>query len=136
MFAGACYRRYPERNRDLEELVAGVAPILKIDIFDRNFDSSDDNYRFPDSYRPLIRGTLSPDLVHHAYREYEYGLNLNSVKQSGTMFARRVLELMASGTLVIGNYSRGVRAMFGELATSGDIGEEADNRVRELVRER
>ncbi|KRD47286.1 hypothetical protein ASE27_02640 [Oerskovia sp. Root918] len=132
MFAGAYYRRYPDRNRDLESLVSHVSSVVEVEIFDRNLHEQDENYKFPDSYLPLIKGTLSPDSVHHAYRAYEYGLNLNSVKQSATMFARRVFELMASGTLIVGNYSRGVRMLFGNLTTSVDAGEEAAGRIQEL----
>lgn len=133
MFAGAYYRRYPDRNRDLESLVSQVSSVIDVEIFDRNLHERDENYQFPDSYLPLIKGTLSPDSVHHAYRGYEYGLNLNSVKQSATMFARRVFELMASGTLVVGNYSRGVRMLFGDLTASVDAGEEAASRIQELA---
>ncbi len=36
------------------------------------------------------------------------------------MFARRVFELMASNTLVVSNYSKGVRLLFGELVIASD----------------
>lgn len=122
MFAGAYYRRYPERNRDFESMVDQLALSHNVEIYDRNLGTELDEYRFPDRFAPLIQGTLAPGDVPTAYKRYRYGLNLNSVKQSTTMFARRVFELMASGTLVIGNYSRGVRTMFGDLTVSVDDG--------------
>ncbi len=102
MFAGAFYRRYPERNQDLESMVDELAPVYDIDIYDRNFGSELEDYRFPDRYAEHIRGTLAPGDVPEAYKRYRFGLNMNSVKQSTTMFARRVFELMGSGTLVLG----------------------------------
>ncbi|MBE9926486.1 glycosyltransferase [Cellulosimicrobium cellulans] len=129
MFAGAFYRRYPERNQDLESMVDELAPVYDIDIYDRNFGSELEDYRFPDRYAEHIRGTLAPGDVPEAYKRYRFGLNMNSVKQSTTMFARRVFELMGSGTLVLGNYSRGVRALFGDLTIAVDDGGSA----RELI---
>jgi glycosyltransferase involved in cell wall biosynthesis len=129
MFAGAFYRRYPERNQDFESMVDELAPAYPIDIYDRNFGSDLEDYRFPDRYAEHIRGTLAPGDVPDAYKRYRFGLNMNSVKQSTTMFARRVFELMGSGTLVLGNYSRGVRTLFGDLTIAVDDGGGA----RELI---
>ena len=46
------------------------------------------------------------------YKESEFGLNFNTVTDSNTMFARRVFELMASNTVVLSNYSKGVYRLF------------------------
>lgn len=40
---------------------------------------------------------------------------MNSIEQSQTMFARRVFETLASNTVIVGNYSRGVKNLFGDL---------------------
>ena len=49
-----------------------------------------------------------------------YGINMNSVQQSQTMFARRVFEMMASNTITVGNYSRGLKNYFGDLTICTD----------------
>jgi spore maturation protein CgeB len=40
---------------------------------------------------------------------------MNSVSQSQTMFARRAFEMLASNTVTVGNYSRGMKNYFGDL---------------------
>ncbi|GAB2475037.1 hypothetical protein GCM10027030_06660 [Luteococcus sediminum] len=119
-FAGAYYRRYPERIIDLEHLSAALADSGPFHIYDRNFGQPEGDYSFPEDYRQFIVGGLTPSEIDIAYKGYTANLNLNSVKQSQSMFARRVYELMASNTLVISNFSRGLRAMFGDLALASD----------------
>src|SRR5699024_7686313 len=80
----------------------------------------------------IVGGGLGPDQIGVPYKAYTRNLNLNSVKQSQSMFARRVFELMASNTLVLSNYSRGMRMMFGDLTISTDSGKELLRRLREL----
>ncbi|MBL4941079.1 MAG: FkbM family methyltransferase [Colwellia sp.] len=122
-FAGAYYVKYPDRTKDLESLVSSLPKIKALEIFDRNFGKSDPNYMFPPQYTPYIVGTLPFDKIDIAYKGYKYAINLNSIKQSQTMFARRVYELLASNTLTISNYSKGIRLMFGDLVACSDSGE-------------
>ncbi len=61
---------------------------------------------------------------------YRYGINMNTIKQSQTMFARRVFELLASNTVVVSNFSRGVRLLFGDLVISSDDAAELHRRLK------
>lgn len=131
-FAGSYYVRYPERARDLDMLLEIFLEMSGVDIYDRQFGKNDPNYAFPEKYEPLILGNLKYDEIDLAYKGYQYGINLNSVKYSPTMFARRVYELLASNTLVISNYSKGVRLFFGDLAVSSDNKNEVLNKIRQL----
>lgn len=121
-FAGAYYRRYPERTRDLESFMARVPEFKPIEIFDRNFGKTDEQYAFPKNYRDYIVGTLASSEIDLAYKGYEFSINLNSVKESQSMFARRVYELLASNTTVVSNYSRGLELMFGDIPVISDSG--------------
>src|SRR5690606_1736939 len=51
---------------------------------------------------------------------------------SQTMFARRVFELLASNTVVVSNFSRGVRLLFGDLVISSDNADQISSRVRTI----
>jgi glycosyltransferase involved in cell wall biosynthesis len=88
---------------------------------------------FPDKYGPLIQGNLPFAEVEKSYKGYEFGINLNSVKQSQTMYARRALDLMVSNTHVVSNYSRGLRLMFGDLVVSSDDAKEIQRQVKSLL---
>lgn len=131
-FAGAYYVRYPERTRDLESFVKELPAHRPLEIYDRNYGKDDPNYQFPAEYQPHIVGTLPFTEIDKAYKGYRYAINLNSIKQSQTMFARRVYELLGSNTLTISNYSRGVRLMFGDLVVTSDSGNEIRRRLEQL----
>ncbi|WP_147463486.1 FkbM family methyltransferase [Cellulomonas triticagri] len=133
VFAGAYYRRYPERTRDLASLVRALPALRPVEIFDRNLGGTDEAYRFPEEYQELIVGTLAPHEVADAYRGYRFAVNLNSVKQSQTMLARRVFELLASNTLTVSNYARAARVLFGDLVVTTDDGLEAERRLRGIT---
>lgn len=111
-FAGAYYRKYKERTRvfDLfaEHFMAGNG----LDIYDRNQLAE---HAFPAKYQPCILGSLPPSQIDVAYKGYYYGINMNSTQQSQSMFARRVFEMLASNTITVGNFSRGVKNYFGDL---------------------
>lgn len=132
-FAGAYYARYPERQRDFDSLIGGLSEFMPVEIYDRNYGKDDPNYMFPEHYRGLIRGGLPYDQIDRAYKGYDFGINLNSVKQSQSMFARRVFDLMLSNTHVVSNFSRGLRLLFGDLVTSTDSGQHAFENVRSIT---
>lgn len=131
-FAGSYYLRYPERQRDFASLVDTVVKLRPLEIHDRNFDNPHPHYVFPEKYHQYIVGTLPFSEIDKAYKGYRYGINMNTIKQSQTMFARRVFELLASNTIVVSNFSRGVRVLFGELVVSSDSVSELDSRLREI----
>lgn len=128
-FAGAYYRKYPERTVDLENLSEALDESGTFHIYDRNFGQPEGDYSFPEEYRRFIVGGLEPSEIDIAYKGYTANLNLNSVKQSQSMFARRVYELMACNTLVISNFARGLRTMFGDLALVSDSPEQTARRL-------
>lgn len=116
-FAGSYYTtQHAERMYDLELL---LKPALHygLHIYDRNFNSSGTDrikYQFPKVYQPYIRGKLEyPEMVA-AYKRFKVFLNVNSVKYSSTMCARRVFELLACGTPVISTYSTALTELLGE----------------------
>jgi len=131
-FAGAYYVRYPERTRDLIDYIAELPKFKPLEIFDRNFGKDDVNYQFPAEYQPYIVGTLPFNEIDKAYKGYRYAINLNSIKQSQTMFARRVFELLGSNTITVSNFSRGVRLLLGELVISSDNGREIVERLKQM----
>lgn len=119
-FAGAYYVKYPERTRDLNAFVDDLSQYKPFIIYDRNYHNNDDNYKFPEKFTPFIKGNLPYEQIDKAYKGYNYSINLNSIKQSQGMFARRVFEVLASNTILVSNYSRAVRLLLGDLVASSD----------------
>lgn len=119
-FAGAYYHRYQDRCRVFDAFSEYFISSRGFDIYDRNYQNDKPEYKFPEQYDPYILGRLDPSEIDIAYKGYVYGINMNSITQSQTMFARRVFELIASNTLVVGNFSRGVKNYFGDLTFCTD----------------
>jgi len=119
-FAGSYYAKQMERNRTFSRMVRTLSELGKVEIFDRYMNTKDERLAFPQRFAHLIVGTLEPSDIDRAYKGYYYGLNMNTVRDSQTMFSRRALELLASNTVVIGNYSKGLRNFLGDLTVSTD----------------
>ena len=119
-FAGAYYVKYPARTKDLNNFIKCFSKVKPFVIYDRNYYKNDENYSFPPQFEFFIEGNLPFEEIDKAYKGYDYTVNLNSVKQSQSMFARRVYEALASNTILVSNYSRGLRTIFGDLVLSSD----------------
>lgn len=132
-FAGSYYLRYPERQRDMDRLLDTVMEFGPVEIYDRNHDRQHPHYLFPERYRHLVLGSLPFAKINLAYKGYGFGITINTIKQSQTMFARRAFELMASNTLVISNYSRAVRCFFGDLVVCSDNADQLRRRLAALT---
>lgn len=117
-FAGTYYaNRFEDRRKQMDVLLE-CAKDYNFDIYDRmhgNTSVGYENYLFPEPFRKFIRGRLEYNDMLKAYHRYRFFLNTNSVVDSGTMFSRRVFELLACGTPVITTPSVGIKRFFGEL---------------------
>lgn len=134
-FAGSYYLRYPQRQRDFASIIDTVNQFKGLDIYDRNFENPHSHYIFPDKYRKYILGCLPFEEIDKAYKGYNYGINMNTIKQSQSMFARRVYELLASNTVVISNFSRGVRTTFGDLVVCSDEPTQIYRQLEEICKD-
>lgn len=135
-FAGTYYADcFPERRRHMENMLGGCIP-YGLDIYDRMFghEGSDKaRFLFPGQFQPYIRGKLEYAEMLGAYRQYRAFLNVNSVHDSPTMFARRVFELLACGTPVISTPSLGMEQMFGSLMPQVRTEVETRRALQELL---
>ncbi|CAI4172054.1 Glycosyltransferase [Alteromonas macleodii] len=120
-FAGSYYSTKKERCADFDVLINALKKAnVDCDIFDRCLHRKESNLKFPERYKQNVVGYLEPSEMWKAYKGYKYTININSVKQSPTMFARRVYESLASGTPVVSNYSKGVVEQFGDIVCASD----------------
>lgn len=138
-FGGSYWsHKFPERQAQMDLLLGAAAAVAErrgigFDIFSR-FES-DPKYRFPEAFQGFVRGSLDYDRMLTAYRGYKAMLNVNSVVDSPTMLARRVFEVLASGTPVVTTRSPAVEHWFRDDEVSiVDSHEEAELVLRALVR--
>lgn len=112
-FAGSWYQDQPERCRDMRELFQFAEDNgIPYTIYDRNESSPETLNRFPEAYRDKVRPPVPFAELSRVTKQYRYALNVNTVKDSETMFARRVYEMMAENHIIISNRSRGLEQEF------------------------
>ncbi|MBK29792.1 MAG: hypothetical protein CMB49_03665, partial [Euryarchaeota archaeon] len=112
-FAGSWYYREHGTRKEDTKMLVEASTEFGLDIYDRFFGTDDKN-RFPSKYLDYIRGSLSYEEVCMAYRSYKVFLNVNSVRDSMTMFSRRVFEILASSTRVLSSPSIGMEKMLAQ----------------------
>lgn len=112
-FAGTWYaKKHQERQKDMRQILQ-AAKSFGLNIFDRmHAFKNNENYKYPEELRSHIIGDLSYQEMLKAYKKYKVFLNVNSVKNSPTMFSRRIFELLACGTNILSTYSKGIEEMF------------------------
>src|SRR5699024_136484 len=117
-FAGSYYALREERSADMNRLFRASIP-YNLYIYDRNYDYTLKgerlNFVFPEEFRKYILGSLPFYQIDKAYKGYKFMININTVKYSPTMYARRVYEGLASGTPIISTYSLGMEKQFGDI---------------------
>lgn len=132
-FAGSYYRhKYEHRAKDTKTLLDVCIP-YNLEIYDRNYNLNLENYKFPDEYQPYVKGVLVGKDIIKSNKGYKVVLNLNTVKDSTTMFARRVFELLASNTPVLSNYSPGIQKLFNGIVVADDNKEILETEIRKLM---
>ena len=115
VFAGSWYRQHTARSKEMEIIFDTIlAKGLSLKVYDRHWGVRDPNHQFPEKFMPFVNPGLSHIELEKAYKSSKYGLNITTVTDSKTMFARRVFELMSSNTLVLSNYSEGLARLFGD----------------------
>lgn len=131
-FAGTWYGMYPERC-DAQSMILDQVLDAGLDlvIYDRMKSSDDPVYRYPERFEQYIREPISYEETAAAYRESKFGISLNTVTDSPTMFARRAFEVAACGAVVLSNESLGLRNFFGDSVIYADSEPERLNSLSE-----
>lgn len=116
-FAGMYFaHKFPERREQMDILLGGAADVSPkmqhgLEIFSRQL-GGDDRYQFPAPWDRMVVGSLNYRQMLTAYQAYKVFLNVNSVVDSPSMCARRVFEILSSGTPVVSTPSAAVGEYF------------------------
>lgn len=115
IFAGSWYANHLERSKIMTKLFDSLIDGgYELEFYNRYYGDTDPNHIIPEQYQSYERPSIANKDIGQVYKSSVFGLNFNTVTNSNTMFARRVFELMSSNTLVLSNYSQGMREMFGD----------------------
>ena len=115
VFLGSWYANHPQRCQDMHDAFQMVLSHgLELKIFDRFSGTNDPQRQYPPEYRKYLHPAVPYAQTGDIMRRAKYVININTVTDSRTMFARRVFEAMACGKIVISNESAGLRQLFAD----------------------
>lgn len=100
------------RRTDLEFLLDAAAA-FPLRILDRQAGAA--NNSFPERFRPFVQPGVDYKVLADLQRRYKVFLNVNAIRDSRTMFSRRVFELLASGAAVVSSPNTGISELFGDV---------------------
>lgn len=125
-FVGSYSLVHPERKK-WQDMVFSAAEPLGLDVYDRNSNRSNSQYRFPDydwiKVMPAISYTKTADI----YRAHCVNLNVNTITNSKTAYSRRLVEIMAGGTLAVTNNTVAVQTLFKDFCVPINTKAEAED---------
>lgn len=138
VFTGSWFSENAERCADVRRIFDYLKQRqIPLTVFDRQMNSGGRS-SFPAEYLDMVQPALPYEKMGDVYREYSIGVNVNTVKESRSMFARRVYEMMACGLPILSNASIGLEKRFGDrIAYVGekDIRIPTGETAHELLRE-
>ena len=113
LFAGSWYKKYPHRQVDSRKIFDGVIESKrKLKIIDRNYWLNLERHFYPTEYLEYVSPSVDHETLQSLIKLYPWTINLNSIKDSETMYANRVFELQAMGSAILSNYSLGINFTF------------------------
>lgn len=113
LFAGSWYAEHNDRCIALERMFDYVLDNgMYLDIYDRQFNSSEEKFKFPEKYNKYIKPPVPFSEIPDLTSKYSMCINVNTVIDSETMFSRRILQLLACGVKVLTNYSKSMDNFF------------------------
>lgn len=113
IFSGTWMTKYPERLVDMKTMFDGVLQAgWRLKILDRCYSRNNSRYMFPEEYWQYVSPEVTHDYLQKIHKTFDWAININTIKDSDTMFANRAYELQANGNLMLSNHSRGVERLF------------------------
>jgi len=123
VFTGSYYVGFNQRIKDIDLIFSLLEENdLPFRIYDRQYYNDTPN-KFPDEFKKNVLPAVDYNEIPNLYKMLKFGININTITDSETMFARRVFELALSFTNIISNYSIGVDKIFSNNVFYFDKGE-------------
>lgn len=81
-------------------------------VIDRNSDRKSENYRYPNIPGMKILPSVPHAKTAQIYKDNLVSLNVNTIEDSGSMYSRRLVEILACGGIAVTNPSPAVDRYF------------------------
>ena len=113
-FVGSYSHHIHDTRRAWQDMMFAAASDFGVTVFDRNSSRKSANYRYPTLPWLDVRKSVPHEGTAAIYRDYMVSLNVNTVQDSGTMFSRRLVEILACGGVAVTNPAVSVERHFQE----------------------
>lgn len=134
-FAGSWYKKFEDRARYMNNLLR-PAKKYGLVIYNRFSYLHDEQFAFPDEYKPYIRKGLNYKDIIKEYKKYDIFLNVNSDTTSPTAFSRRIYELLACGIPTISSYNSGIENFFKDIVMLSNSEQDTEKYLEILLRDK
>ncbi|MDL2246064.1 hypothetical protein LJB96_00445 [Methanobrevibacter sp. OttesenSCG-928-K11] len=113
VFAGSYYKHHEERMKNSDLIFDKIiSQNINLRIYDRTYNENIAHIGFPEKYKKYTLPSIDYKDTSKIYKKMKWGININTITKSETMFARRVFELALTNTNIISNYSLGMKEIF------------------------
>lgn len=103
---------HDERRQWQDMLFKAAGETMGLTVFDRNSKRKSPNYRYPDFGNMKVRPAVKLAGTASIYKDFLVSLNVNTVVDSGTMFSRRLIEIIGCGGIAVTTPSHSVDRHF------------------------
>ncbi|MFZ2726069.1 MAG: glycosyltransferase [Methylococcaceae bacterium] len=113
-FVGSYSHHVHDRRRYWQDMFFNSCNEIGLTVFDRNSSRRSTNYRYPNMPWLTLQNSVAHEKTAAIYRDYMVSLNVNTIEDSQTMFSRRLIEILACGSLAVTNPALSVDYYFKE----------------------
>ena len=134
LFIGSYSQHIHEKRRQWQDIFFSAASNVGqgLVIYDRNSNRKSESYRYPNLSNLLVKPAVPYQQTGRIYRKFNHCLNVNTVENSPTMFSRRLIEIMACGSLAVTNPSFSVNCLFSGMCEVVSSQQQANDLLAQL----
>lgn len=113
VFAGSYYKHHKDRMKNMDMIFDKIiSQNINLRIYDRTYFDNIPHIGYPEKYKKYTNPPIDYKDTSKIYKTLKWAININTITESDTMFARRVFELALSNTNIISNYSKAMKRLF------------------------
>ncbi len=134
-FVGSYSRHIHDRRRAWQDMLFQAAQPLGLTVYDRNSGRKAERYRYPSLRWMDVRPAVTYEKTADIYRRHAVSINVNTIEDSPSMYSRRLVEIIACGSLAVTNPSPAVSRYFADYCAVVHNAEEAREVMSRIARD-
>jgi spore maturation protein CgeB len=133
-FVGSYSSQHAARKQWQDKMFLS-AEVIGLTVYDRNSARKPADYRYPSHPWIEVRSAVPYARTAEIYQRNAVNLNVNTITNSPTAFSRRLVEIIATGSLALTNVTPAVSDIFANYCIATDDAEEARQLFESISRD-